>query len=231
MFNEIDTKKVVEDKVLTKPVIEKLLNIYIGEADWWPSVGRLHKILSKRLPQDEATKRLRQCVSFTIVFPLYDRSVQLDKDNFENNLFRMINYHQVDEKDWFAEVQKIVKQDNQISKDRKKILELGVIDGIQFQPFCRQAFKWLCESAKDQGVEVNDELKKKFRLLVMAYGGVIISYIYEKHPKDIKKKVINFKSGYFFEKLIHELYTLEQILKIKKNEIEQTNPKWIKSIR
>ena len=43
-------------------------------------------------------------------------------------------------------------------------------------------------------------------------------------------KVFNWRSGYFFEKQIHKVYTLDQICKIKSTEIAKINPKYIRKI-
>jgi hypothetical protein len=43
-------------------------------------------------------------------------------------------------------------------------------------------------------------------------------------------KVFNWRSGYFFEKQIHKVYSVEQIKKIKLAELAKTSNKYIKTI-
>jgi hypothetical protein len=49
------------------------------------------------------------------------------------------------------------------------------------------------------------------------------------HKKNVNN-VFNWRSGYFFEREIHKVYSLQDILKIKNTEIEKTNSKYIKKI-
>jgi len=44
------------------------------------------------------------------------------------------------------------------------------------------------------------------------------------------EKVINWRSGYFFEKQIHKIYSVDKIIKIKNMEFTKTNSNYIKKI-
>ncbi len=105
-------------------------------------------------------------------------------------------------------------------------LSIGVIDPIEFQPFTRQAFNWLYEQATKTGV-VTKESEKRFRNLVWIYGGMAISNIFTRHEVKLKK-VLNWRSGYFFERVLHEVYTFDQLQKIKQLELERTSEKLIR---
>lgn len=235
MFDNDTAERVLEHNRLPKEVTEKYLNLYVGESPTWEdAIGRLYsltKARNKNLPEEELAEKLRQGVSFSILFPAFDRSVKIDKDNPENYLFWSQNYSQMDSKDWFAELKKVFKKDLAIAEYRRHVLKLGVIDAVEYHPLSRQAYRWLCESAEESDVELTPELKKKYRQFVMAYGGAIITYIFEKNKRDVNKKVINWRSAYFFERLIYEIYTPEQVIRIKQNDINNTNPQWVKTVR
>jgi len=230
VFPEEEVNKVLHDNQITRPVAEKLLSIYVADIDWWPQVVRLHRQLSRKHDPDTARDLVRRAVAFTILFPAYDKSVRIDRDHPENNLFWGLKYDQFNDKDWFKELQKVIKRDQDITEYRREALSLGIIDPIDYQPYTRQAFKWLCGEAEEAGVELTPELKNKFRQIVMAYGGAVVSYIFENHRPAIKK-ITNWRSGYFFERAIFDVYSLEQVLKIKKAELDKTNSKWIKKIK
>jgi len=233
VFTEQDLDKVLNKGVITKTVGEKLLNLYLGdvEGSWWDDyVVSLFIRLKKKHGEEEAKKLIREAVSFAILLPAFDRSAKIDKSHPENLLFWGMSYHQFNQRDWFDELKKVIERDQQIAEWRREVLQLGVIDAIDFQPFCRQAYKWLCGWAEDSGVELTPELEKKFRQLVLAYGGAVVSNVFEKHTDKVKK-IVNWRSGYFFERIIFNVYSLDQIKKIKRHEIEKTNPQWIKAIR
>jgi len=229
MFSEEDISKVLEEDKITRPVAEKLLGLYVGEADWWTHIVSLHQRLVKRHGKDKAAELVREAIAFTILLPAYDRSTKIDPDNPQNLLFWGLKYQQFEQRNWFEELKKVIRRDQQITAWRREALKLGVIDAIEYQPWCRQAYKWLCAEAEDSGVELTSELKLKFRQLVMAYGGAVVSYIFEKHHNAVKK-IVNWRSGYFFERLIFNTYNVDEVLKIKNNEIKKTNSKWIKEV-
>jgi len=230
MFSEEDLSKVLDEDKITQPVAEKLLTLYVGEADWWQHVAKLHQRLVRKHGQEKARSLVRQAVAFTILLPAFDRSTRIDPEHPENLLFWGLSYHQFDQRDWFEELKSVIRRDQQITQWRREALKLGVIDAIEYQPYCRQAYKWLCLEAEESDVVLTPELKLKFRQLVMAYGGAVVSYIFEKHHSAVKK-IVNWRSGYFFERLIFNTYSVDEVLKIKSNEIKKTNPKWIKEVR
>lgn len=230
MFSEEEANKILVEDKITQHVAEKLLGIYVADIEWWPHIARLAQQLKKKHDNETAKNLLRRAVAFTILFPAYDRSAKIDMEHPENNLFWGMRYDQFNNKDWFEELKKVIKRDQEITQYRRQALSLGIIDPIDYQPYTRQAFKWLCGEAENAGVELTPELKNKFRQLVMAYGGAVISYLFENH-RAVINKVPNWRSGYFFEKAVFEVYSLEQVLKIKKAELDKTNSKWTKKIK
>lgn len=232
MFPEEEARKVLQQNQLPRPVAEKLLNLYVADIDWWPHIERLYiHLLRKNNNNKNLTAELvRKSISFTILLPAVDRTFRVDEENPQNMLFRGMRFDQFNDKDWFEEIQKVVKKNQEITGYRRQALSLGIIDPIDYQPYTRQAFKWLCGEAEKSGVEVTPELKNKFRQLVMAYGGAVVSYIFENH-QDAIRKITNWRSGYFFERAIFDVYKIDQVLKIKKAEMQKTNQKWIRQIR
>ena len=99
-------------------------------------------------------------------------------------------------------------------------------------PLTRQALNCLYTTAEESEVvtsENKQELIKKFENLVKIYGGATICNLFSKHEKNIDK-VLNWKSGYFIEKEIHKVYTLEQLAKIKHTELSKIDSKYIKTL-
>lgn len=230
VFDDETLHKVLKENKLTEEVATKLLNLYVWEADWWPHILRFYAQAERKFGELEAKEKVKEAVAFTILLPAHDRSVRIDTDHPENNLFRWPSFHQFDQKEWFTELQKVIRQDSEIADNRREVLHVGVIDPIDYQPYCRQGYKWLCEHAEEDGVELTNELREKFRRLVMVYGGAVVSYMFEKHKPQISK-IANWRSAYFFERAIYQVYSLDQIMKIKQAEIKKTNPKFVKAIR
>lgn len=145
-------------------------------------------------------------------------------------LFWCPTWNQYREKDWFSLLKDVVKKDIEIQNNHKQLLNLGVIDPIDYSPITRQAYNWLFSRAETDGV-VNDKTKdtisKKMQNLIRLYGGAVISNLFTNHTNNVDK-VFNWRSGYFFEKEIYNVYTFEQIKKIKSKEIEKLNPKYVK---
>lgn len=229
VFGPEDLQKVLEQDKITQTVAQKLLTLYVADIDWWPHVGRLYKQLRRRKSEDEARTAVRDSISFTILLPAFDRSTRIDYERPEKLLFIGSKFHQFEERDWFNELKKVVRRDQQVTEWRRQVLSLGIVDPIEYQPYTRQAYRWLCEEAEEAGVELTPDLRKKFRQLVMVYGGAVISYMFEKH-RDVVKKVVNWRSGYFFERAIYNTYSLEQIIKIKQAELNKTNPEYVKTV-
>lgn len=229
MFTQEDLDTVLKQNKINQTVAEKLLNLYVGPADWRASISTLYRRLVRKHGEEEGKNLTKKAISFTILLPAFDGSTKIDQNNPENLLFWGMSYHQFNQRDWFEELKKVVERDQQITDWRREALALGVIDPIDYQPYTRQAYKWLCGKAEETGVELTQDLKLKFRQLVMTYGGAVISYIFTNH-QDAVKKVVNWRSGYFFERIIFDVYSIEKVLKIKQTELQKTNDKFIKQV-
>jgi len=232
---EDELRKVIEQGKLPVTVADKYLTMYVGNADWEKHIMKLHSDFNKRYGGDvEAIGiQMRGAISCATLLPREDRSTQIDPQNPQNLLFRCPSWSQYHEKNWFELFKKVIARDMEIRQWRHEALSLGIIDPIEYQPYCRQAFNWLYSKADESGAvtsENKEEMARKFRNIVWAYGGAVISYIFTKHEAELKK-VLNWRSGYFFERVIFDVYTKEQVLKIKKTELDKTNQKLVKTIR
>jgi site-specific DNA recombinase len=130
------------------------------------------------------------------------------------------------------EFMEILKEDLDISIKRNEIIKFGVIDPIDVSPITRQAYNWIYEKVSEeefQDKESFEAVKEKIKNLVRAYGGAVICNVFLKHKKNIDD-VLNWRSGYFLEKQIHKVYSMDQIVKIKKAELSKTNSKYIKKV-
>jgi hypothetical protein len=136
------------------------------------------------------------------------------------------------DRDWYQLFKQRVEEDAKIERVRKKVQSMGIIYPLDYSPITRQALHWLIDKAKDTG-QLNEENKKviiaRFEKLVYAYGGTVVCGVFSK-TNNIEKKVLNWKTSYFFERLIFTIYSPEQIVKIKAGELKKTHPKLVKQI-
>lgn len=222
-----EMQKVTQEATLPKSVAQKYLTIYVGDADWKDHIDTLYFRFVKKYG-DAASEKMRQAIAFAILLPLHDRSTRIDIEHPENLMFRGPSFHQFDSKDWFAELQKVMKRDIKIQEDwRIQCLKLGYIDPIENQTFCRQAFNWIYERAQEAGdlTPLNKEdLTRRFRNLVWAYGGAVLSNLFTNH-QNVTNKILNWRTGYFVEQAVFDAYSLDQVLKIKTAELERTPQK------
>lgn len=219
----------------TKPQIDYplYLQIYNADIDWDPHLQVLKK---RRLngTQERIDEVVNQ-VACAILLPSYDKSVISDPP--EKLLFTCPKFSQFDSRNWNEELEKIVIKDQKIQQVRKQALSFGVIYPIHYNPRARQALNWLMyeatRSPTTEGVEER-VLQEKMEKLVFSYGGAVICNVFNR-PEYSKKihNLLNWRTAYFFERLIHEVYRPEEILKIKEHDIEEvrrSNPKLIKKV-
>jgi hypothetical protein len=225
-----------EQIVLPREQAVKYLQVYNADIDWNPHLNTLYSRLTKKLGEEAAKIAIRKQIACTILLPTIDSSVHTDPP--ENLLFWCSSYHQYDSRDWIKELFEVWKKDEKIEEIRGKCLEVGIVYPLEYNPNTRQAFNWLTDCANRSGC-ISDENKehiyKKLQNLVFAYGGVVICSVFGK-PEYSKKidKIPNWRSAYFFEKLIHEVYKSDEILKIKQheiNKIKSVNSRLVKKIK
>lgn len=222
----------LEKQTITKEMAVKYLSLYVGDADWSKHIDTLWSRLLRKHDESQAKVLLKKTIACATMLPVYDRTKI--PDNPENLLFWCPTYQQFNEKDWTEIFLEIVSKDEQIEGWRLECQRLGVVYPIVYAPWPRQAFNWLFKAAEEsrQVTEENrEQVEKRFERLVLTYGGLVICHIFQKEEYKIKKKVLNWRTGYFFERLIFDIYTIDQVLKIKKQELLKTNKTLVKQIQ
>ena len=206
------------------------LRVYNADIDWAPHIDDLYNLLKKKSnnSEEEAKRKIKQHISFTILAPLSDP--HMIKDPYHRMLFGCSSFTGFNDRDWEQELREIWDQDVEIEKVRQQLISMGIIHPIEYVPMTRQAFKWLTERVPEG--EGKENSYGKMQNLVFAYGGSAICNIFMKPEYETKiSKIINWRTGYFFERLIHEVYKPEQLMKIKEHELNKVDSKLVKKIR
>lgn len=219
----------LEEGVLYGDFANQLLSIYVMDHDWSAAINRLHAQHKRNNREDVARELTREALAFTILLPTLDPTIRIDADNPDNNLFYWQHFHQKQsEESWFKKLQSVIAGDMKNFAIRKELIALGVVDPLEFQPLSRQAYKWLCESAESQGEELTARSRSQFRNFVMAYGGSIVSRVFDQKPYEVRR-IPNWRSPYFIEQLTHRSFRdKNEMIRIKKTELDKTNSKWIR---
>ena len=209
-------QKVINEDTIPIDVAEKYLNIFLGPTDWRKNINKLWEISGSKTKSEESRKSfMKRAISCAILLPYTEKSIVPSPP--ENLLFWCTAWVQFNERDWFDLFKKVIKEDIQIANSRNKAILLGVIDPIDVSPMNRQAFNWLFSKAQESGGLDNvniEELKNKFANIVKSYGGAVVCNMFVNHKKNVNS-VFNWRSGYFFEREIHKVYPIQDILKIK----------------
>lgn len=227
---EAENKELLEG-TLDVNAAERYLRIYLGDpttGDWQSHIQELYR--RQQPKQEDIGAFMRNTIACAIMLPLHDKP---NLDEPEQLLHKVPYWRQINERDWFAELQKVAKTDLEIMEHRAKMLSLGVIEPLAWQQYTRQAYNWLVARAEESGAitdESRDLVKRRMSNLVYAYGGVVVCGVFDKSP-DWVKKVTNWRTGYFFEKTIYKVFTPDEMYKIKKRELEKSNEKLVKSVR
>lgn len=228
-INEIEM--VVNDGLLPFSVAEKYLKLYIADVPWADSISILWKNSINKFNNEETAKQhVKKAISCATLLPTLESTTIPNPPT--NLLFWCTGWAQFNKHDWFSLYSSALKEDIKVTKIRNEIIKIGVIDPIDVSPITRQAYNWLYQKAEEtEDLESLDieNLKLKFTNLVKAYGGAVICNLFMKHQLNIDK-VFNWRSGYFFEKQIHKVYSIDQIKKIKLAELNKTNNKYIKKV-
>lgn len=224
-----EMKNTVQTKTLPLTVAEKYLSLYVGEIEWTPHISNLYKNFSNKLKNEDLAKHnVKKAISCATLLPLIKKTAIPDPPS--NLLFWCTAWQEFDEFEWFDLLLEVIKEDLTIATNRNKLINIGIIDPIDVSPITRQAYNWLYDKAcNEYREEISDSLKAKLLNLVKAYGGAVVCNIFVNHKLNIEK-VLNWRSGYFFEKQIHKVYSLDQLVKIKTTELNKTNQKYIRKI-
>lgn len=224
-------EKVVNEGVISTEIADSYLRIYVADIDWNPHLSKLWSNTKNKIKDEDQSKiHIKKVIACTTLLPYYDKTVI--PENPQNLLFWSPTWNQFNEKDWLSLYREVVKKDIEIRGNRRKIVSYGIVEAIDYLPLTRQAFNWLYAKAEGEGC-VSDsnkqEIIKKFQNLVKVYGGAIICNMFSKYESNIGK-VLNWRTGYFIEKEIYKVYSLDQIIKIKQTEISKIDTKYVKTL-
>jgi len=220
------------DGTLSFDIAEKYLNIYLGEADWKEKISQLWTVQKRKLGDEQKAKDfVKKSVACACLSPVINKSAIPDEKHVL--LFWVSGWPQFNERDWFDLFRNVAKNDIVIDKNRKIIMECGIFNQIDMSPITRQAYNWLYERLDKESFSTEDkknEAIEKIKNLVKIYGGAVICNMFTNYPLNIDK-VLNWRSGYFIEKEIYKVYSLDQIIKIKKAEFKKTNKNYVKILK
>lgn len=226
-----DLERVVKEDVLSVDVAEMYLKIYVADIDWKPHIAKLWSNTKNKIEDDEQAKvHIKNSIAGTTLSPYYDNTSITDPP--QTLLFVLPTWHQFSQRNWIELYKKMVAEDIAIRRNRKKMLEYGVIGSLDYFPMTRQAFNWLYSKAEEShsiNQDNKEDVVKKFENLIKVYGGAVICNLFTKNQKSIDR-VLNWRSGYFIEKEIYKVYTFEQISKIKELEISKIDSKYVKKV-
>lgn len=226
-----DLESAILNKSLSVEIADKYLKLYVATIDWSPHIASLWGNSVKKYGNETAAKdHIKKAISCATILPLVEKTQIPDPPS--NLLFWCTGWKQFNDRDWFELYIEILKEDLDISKKRNEIIKIGVIDPIDVSPITRQAYNWIYEKVSEETFSNKQDIevvKEKVKNLVRAYGGAVICNIFLKYKKNVDD-VLNWRSGYFLEKQIHKIYTIDQIVKIKRAELSKTNSKYIKKV-
>jgi hypothetical protein len=221
----------VANGALSVELADKYLTLYLGEADWPEKLGQLWTVQKRKLGEEKAKDFIKKSVACACLSPIINKSTIPDENHVL--LFWVGGWPQFNERDWFVLFKETVKSDIQIEKNRALIMQEGIFDHIDIPPLTRQAYNWLYEKLDKESFSTQnkkDEAATKMKNLIRIYGGAVVCNVFTNYSPQIDK-VLNWRSGYFIEKEIHKIYSTEQIIKIKKAEMQKTNSNFIKNIK
>lgn len=194
---------------------EKYLSLYVADVEWGPI---LQDLRSMNISPEEKWKRM----AFVIMLPTYEQNAfkNTDMKNIFNWCFK---WQQYNSRSWIDELKDVYLKDKKIEPIRNKCLDLGIIYPLHYNPITRQAFNWLMSKAEENKLTIDSTVSsEKLQNLVHVYGGKVVCGVFEKPEWSTKiDRMPHWRSGYFFERLIHEVYTENQILEIKAHEINK----------
>lgn len=228
-------QKTQEDELTQEEVIS-YLELYLGKADWKAALTKVYRQVRKRCRDNEVNTKaqFREVVSCGILLPLVD-GTRVPIDDPTKVLMWAQSQSNLAAHEWYELLNQERAKDKTIQAIRHKIATLGIIHPIAYSPPTRQAFNWIHAKAIEVGhltPQNSNVVEKKFNNLVSIYGGNIICELFSRHStaRPILNKVVNWYSGYFIERLIHDSFTLDEIVAIKKNELNKTNKDLVKKI-
>lgn len=226
-----EIENAILEKSLPIPVAEKYLKLYVADVPWDQSIKTLWSNSINKTRNEELSKEyVKKAISCATILPFLEKTNIPDPPT--QLLFWCTGWAQFNKRDWFSLYLDILKEDIRVSQLRNELIQIGIIDPIDVSPITRQAYNWLHQKAEESESLSDTEMQNlsiKFANLVKAYGGAVICNMFINHKLNVEK-VFNWRSGYFFEKQIHKVYSIDQIKKIKSAELKKTNNKYVKKV-
>jgi len=158
-------EKVINEDTIPFDTAEKYLNLFLGASDWDSHIKKLWKMSgSKGLTEEQRKSFVKKTISCATMLPLLEgTTIPTPPDKL---LFWCTAWTQFNERDWFELFKETVEKDISIKNNRKKIIEAGIIDPIDYSPLTRQAYNWLYDKAESSGA-INESNKD-----------IVINYVY-----------------------------------------------------
>jgi len=222
--------QLVNNGSLSIEVADKYLTLYLGESNWPEKISQLWTVQSKRHGEEKAKEIVKKCIACACLSPVINKTTIPEENHVL--IFWVAGWPQFNERDWFSMFKEVVKSDIEIEKNRTIVMQSGIFEHIDIPPLTRQAYNWLYErldSEKFTSQEQKEKSVTKMKNLVRIYGGAVICNAFTSYSSNIDK-VLNWRSGYFIEKEIYKIYSIDQIIKIKKAEIQKTNSNYIRKV-
>lgn len=223
-------EQLIKNDSLPIDVASKYLTIYLGKANWSEKLSQMWAVQSKKNGPDRAREFVKRSVACACLSPVINRVTIPEEKHVL--LFWVSGWPQFNERDWFSLFKETIKNDIDIEKFRKIVLQEGLFDHIDIPPLTRQAYNWLYDNLSKEKFSSSAEKEEsieKIKNMVRIYGGAVICNLFTNHSNRLEK-ILNWRSGYFIEKEIYKVYSIEQIVKIKKMEIKKTNANFVKKI-
>lgn len=191
----------------------------------------LKRKLSQGADIDDSLAMLKKSIAFAIMMKYKEKAYITEP--YQTILFTGEKWNQYNSADWVTMFYDLIDEDAHIKLWRNQVLSLGVIFPLEYHPVTRQAYNWLYTKAEESGIITSAnklEIASKLKKLVLAYGGTAICNIFMKHEARINKEVLSWDTNYFFERLMYQVYKIEDLMRIKKAELHTTNPKLVRKV-
>lgn len=222
-----ELRRLSEQGELTPPLAARYLTHSYGDRDWEGKLKELAEHIKKR-NKNGAKSDLMRTIAFAFYLPIVQRSMDPNQED-ESILFRGRYFRQFHDRDWFSDLRSLAEHDLKIADWRASVARAGIISHVQYQPFARQAFGWLTAKAEEVGAIHADKNKVRDRhwKFVQVYGGAPINALFGKGDL---QRVANWATPYFVERAIYHAYSVDEVLNMKKAELNKTSSTLIQKI-
>ena len=188
-----EIEEAISSNSLPLSVAEKYLKLYIADINWSEHIAALWKnSMNKFSNETEAKDHIKRAVACATILPLVENTPIPDPPS--NLLFWCTAWKQFYRDDWFKIFIDVLKEDLEISKNRNKIITLGIVEPIDIAPMTRQAYNWLYESAVSHDC-INDsnreDIENKLKSISSEKIGVLLFQNKVKTSKPIVQYILS----------------------------------------